>query len=230
MTYLALALAPVAALIVYIYYRDKHEREPIGLLIKAFLAGVLSIVPAAFIEQKYGIENKNSIMITAYSAFLVIAGAEEGCKYFFMRWVAYRHAAFNEPFDGIVYCVMVSMGFAGAENFLYISSSDNPMNTAIMRMFTAVPAHFTFAVIMGYYVGLAKFNPSKSIIYTLQGLGGAMFFHGLYDFCLIQQVYPFIVGGAFLSLIVAIRLSIKALRAQSENSKIYLDNESDKII
>jgi RsiW-degrading membrane proteinase PrsW (M82 family) len=229
MIYLSLALAPVFALVLYIYYRDKHDREPLGMLLRSFIAGIISIIPAAIIEYKFGIEDKNSLMTTAYATFLVIAGAEEVSKYVFMRRIAYHHKAFNEPFDGIVYCVMVSMGFAAAENVMYVFQSEDPMNTAIMRMFTAVPAHFTFAVIMGYYIGLAKYNPIRGLEYTLKGIFGAMFFHGLYDFCLIQQVFPFIAAGAVVSLLLAIRLSYKAMRMQSENSKNFMENEQPNI-
>ncbi len=220
-----IAIAPSAALMLYTYYRDKHDREPIGLLFKVFLFGMLSVIPAALLEYKLGVENKLDLLITAYMSFLVIAGAEEGSKYFFMRWAAYRNKAFNEPFDGIIYCVMISMGFATIENLMYVFRADNPMQTALLRMVTAVPAHFTFSVIMGYYVGLAKFNRNKSIRYTFMGIGGAMFFHGLYDFCLIQEKYAYIFLGAFISLALALRLSFIALKMQSSNSKIYMEEE-----
>jgi RsiW-degrading membrane proteinase PrsW (M82 family) len=222
MIYLILAIAPAIAFVLYTYYRDKQEREPVGLLIKVFFYGALSILPAVYLEVKFGIENTN-LFNTAYTTFLIIAGAEEGCKYLFMRWAAYNKKAFNEPFDGIVYCVMIGMGFAATENVMYVFQSENPMSTALLRMLTAVPAHFTFAVIMGYYIGLAKFNPGKRIMYTLMGVGGAMLFHGLYDFFLIQKEYPYIFLGAFVSLFIALRLSLKALKIQSENSRTFMD-------
>jgi RsiW-degrading membrane proteinase PrsW (M82 family) len=221
--YLILAIAPAVALMLYVYYRDKHEKEPLRVMLRAFFYGLLSVVPAAWLEQKFGIMDKNDVVSTAYLAFLVIAGAEEGCKYLFMRWSVYRNPAFNEPFDGIVYCVMVSMGFATVENVMYVLRSDDPMRTALLRMLTAIPAHFTFAVIMGYFVGLSKFAPGKGLRYTIYGVGGAMFFHGAYDFCLILQEYPYIFLGAAVSLLIAIRLSFKALREQSHNSKRFME-------
>jgi len=223
MLYLTLALAPAVAFILYIYYRDKHDREPLFALLRAFFFGAICVVPAALLEIKFEVKSGNSLLSTALSTFIVIAGAEEGCKYLFMRWAAYNKKAFNEPFDGIVYCVMVGMGFAALENVLYVFQANDPFQTAIMRMLTAVPAHFTFAVIMGYYVGLAKFNPEKSTQYTVLGIGGAMFFHGFYDFFLMQEIIPFIALGAFVSLIIALRLSFKAMRMQSANSKAFID-------
>lgn len=222
MTYLILAIAPAIALVLYTYYRDKHDREPVGLLIKVFFYGALSVVPAAYLEGLY-VAGSNNLVSTAYYTFFIVAGAEEGCKFLFMRWAAYNKKAFNEPFDGIVYCVMIGMGFATVENVIYVIQSGNPMSTALLRMLTAVPAHFTFAVIMGYYIGLAKFNPAGRILYTLMGVGGAIFFHGLYDFFLMQKEYPYIFLGAFISLFIAIRLSLKALRIQSDNSETFMD-------
>lgn len=222
MLYVFLAVAPAIAIILYIYYRDKQEKEPVLLLIRAFFFGLLSIIPAAYLEMKF-VSQSSHVLAVFYSTFFVIAGAEEGCKYLFMYWAAYRKKAFNEPFDGIVYCVMVGMGFAAGENIMYVLRSDNPMNTAIMRMLTAVPAHATFAVIMGYYTGLAKFSQTKSWQYTVMAIGGAVLFHGFYDFCLMQQEMSYIALGAFVSLVVAIRLSWKALRRQSETSREFME-------
>lgn len=101
-----------------------------------------------------------SIFQQFIKAFFVVALIEEFSKYIFVRFYSQPKKYFNEPFDGIVYAVMVSMGFAAIENIAYVSQGG--MGTAIVRAFTAVPAHATFAVLMGYFMGLAKFAPSKS--------------------------------------------------------------------
>jgi RsiW-degrading membrane proteinase PrsW (M82 family) len=228
--YLILALAPAVAFILYVYYRDKHEREPLKDLLRAFIYGGICVIPAGLIEYRIGIKSGNGLFDAALTTFIVIAGAEEGCKFLFLRWAAWNKKAFNEPFDGIVYSVMVGMGFAAVENILYVFQADDPMYTAIMRMITAVPAHFTFAVIMGYYVGLARFNPEKSMRYLTMGIGGAMLFHGFYDFCLMQQVIPNIAIGALVSLFVALKLSLKAMRIQSESSGAYIRSQNERSV
>ena len=129
----------------------------------------------------------------------------------------YTHKAFDEPYDGITYSVMVSMGFATLENILYVA--EGGMSTAIMRMFLAVPAHAAFAVIMGYYVGLAKFNPSKRNIYLIFGVIGASALHGAYDFALMQQSIPYLQFiGAVVSLLIGVRLSFNAIKLHQQNS------------
>ena len=194
---LAIALAPGVAIGVYIYLKDHHEREPIGLLLRAFFFGILSVVVTLLIS---GIIDQ---FIT------IVALVEEFSKFIFVRGILYNSNHFNEPFDGIVYSVMVSMGFATLENVLY--AFEGGMGTALMRMFTAVPAHATFAVLMGFYLGKAKFEHKKGY-FALHALGVATLFHGAYDYCLFVSWVPGIVLGALLSLIIGIWLSKKAIR------------------
>lgn len=209
---LAIALAPGFAIGVYIYLKDHHEREPIGLLLRAFFFGMLSIpvtlIISSIIDQFVAID-ESSVTEQAVHAFLIVALVEEFSKFIFVRGILYNSNHFNEPFDGIVYSVMVSMGFATLENLLYVYSGG--MGTAIMRMFTAVPAHATFAVLMGFYLGKAKFEHKKSY-YALHALGVATLFHGAYDYCLFVSWIPGIVLGALVSLVVGIWLSKKAIR------------------
>ncbi|MBN8576087.1 MAG: PrsW family intramembrane metalloprotease [Cyclobacteriaceae bacterium] len=209
---LAIALAPGAAIGVYIYLKDHHEREPIGLLMRAFLFGVLSVVVTLFlsgiIDQFVKID-ESSLTEQAVHAFIIVALVEEFSKFIFVRGILYRSNHFNEPFDGIVYSVMVSMGFATLENVLY--AFNGGLGTAIMRMFTAVPAHATFAVLMGFYLGKAKFEHKKGY-YAFHALGVATLFHGAYDYCLFVAWVPGIVLGALASLVIGLWLSKKAIR------------------
>lgn len=209
---LALALAPGAAIGLYIYLKDKHEREPLGLLMRSFFFGILSVFVTLLISNVIGMYitiNESSISEQAVHAFLIVALVEEFSKFIFVRGILYNNNNFNEPFDGIVYSVMVSMGFATFENVLYVVQGG--LGTAITRMFTAVPAHASFAILMGYYLGKAKFEHKRGY-YALFALGVATLFHGAYDYCLFISFVPGIVLGALASLIVGIWLSRKAIR------------------
>jgi RsiW-degrading membrane proteinase PrsW (M82 family) len=141
-------------------------------------------------------------------AFFVVGFTEELSKYLIVRYYAQTHKEFNEPFDGIVYAVMVSMGFAATENLFYVL--EGGMATALLRAFTAIPAHATFGILMGYFMGKAKFSNNK-IILNLMGLLLAIIFHGTYDFFLFIDFIPGVWVGAFLSLFIAIILSRKAI-------------------
>jgi len=217
---LALALAPGAAIGLYIYFKDKYEREPIGLVVKSFFMGVVSTVITFLISLPINwvipIEEK-SLSEQAIHAFLLVALIEEFSKFIFVRWVLYPNKNFNEPFDGIVYAVSVSLGFAGLENILYVMNSENGLATGIMRMFTAVPAHATFAVLMGYFMGIAKCEKGKAH-YVWYGLGAATLFHGAYDYFWFVSYVPGLWAGAIASLMIGIFLSRKAIQMHQQAS------------
>ena len=217
---LALAIAPCIVVMGYIYFKDKFEKEPRKLLLYSFFGGVGSIFIAVALEttaEKIGLGVGTNYISVAILAFVVVALSEELSKYLFVRLIPYKNKAFNEPFDGIVYSVFVSMGFAMLENILYVMQ--HGMGTGIMRMFTAVPAHATFGIIMGYYIGKAKFDKANSVKYHLYGIAGAVLFHGLYDFSLMQnEIKGLRLIGALASLYVAMRLSKKAIKMHHDVS------------
>ncbi|HRK53869.1 MAG TPA: PrsW family glutamic-type intramembrane protease [Cyclobacteriaceae bacterium] len=209
---LAIAMAPGVAIGVYIYLKDQHEKEPISLLVKSFFYGVFSTFVTLFISgiiSQFVAINDRDVSEQAVHAFLIVALVEESSKFIFVRGILYRNKNFNEPFDGIVYAVMVSMGFATFENIFYVA--DGGLSVALTRMFTAVPAHATFGVLMGYFLGKAKFEHKKSY-YAFHALGIATLFHGAYDYFLFISFVPGIWLGAMASLILGIYLSRKAIR------------------
>lgn len=216
---LALALAPGIAIGIYIYLKDKHEREPLSLLFISFLYGVLStaVTLAISLPLDFIVTIKENDAVHQFgNAFFKVALIEEFSKFIFIRFILYNNKNFNEPFDGIVYACMVGMGFATLENILYVFQYGAP--TGFVRMFTAVPAHATFAVLMGYYLGKAKFTHRKELYYSFVALLVATTFHGAYDYFWFIAYVPGIWVGAIVSLIVALVLSRKAIRLHQQAS------------
>jgi RsiW-degrading membrane proteinase PrsW (M82 family) len=213
---LGLTLGPGLAIIIFIYWRDKLDPEPRKLLIKAFFLGCFSIVPAiifnTILKSILQVEISDSIFETFTYAFFVVGLAEEFSKFMFLRWSLFLRPEFDEPYDGITYAVMIGMGFATLENFMYVYRASNAYDVAWLRAFTAVPAHATFAIAMGYFTGLAKFNKEKKFIYLLKGLLLAIVLHGFYDFLLMQKNFPQIAFGAFVSVAISIYFSLKAIK------------------
>lgn len=214
---LALAVAPGIAIAVYVYFRDRYEREPLRLLVLTYVAGFLAVIPAALIEFLLSSPLTGTVRLwdLAVRNFLVVGLTEEGMKFLALMLLAYRNAEFNEPFDGIVYAGMISMGFATAENILYVLSGG--WVTAVARMFTAVPAHASFSILMGYFVGLEKFG-NRGGRYLALGLATAVLFHGLYDLFLSLNDLWLIFGGAFASLAVGVHFSFRAMSLLNEHS------------
>ena len=216
-----LAVAPILIIIIYIYCKDKYEKEPKGLLLLSFLFGaIVSIIITTILYLGFDIllplKDDFSLLQQFIKAFFVVALIEEFSKYVIVRYFAQPRFAFNEPFDGIVYAVMVSMGFAATENVFYVL--EGGAQVAVLRAFTAVPAHATFGILMGYFMGKAKFSNNR-IKLNLYGLALAVLFHGTYDFFLFIDFIPGIWIGAFISLIIGIVLSRKAIKKHQERSQ-----------
>lgn len=217
----ALAAAPGLAICIYIYWRDKFDPEPRRLLFKSFFLGIGSVVmtllSSLILLPVFGFDGGSSSLIWSLVSCVVGIGlVEEYSKYFFVRYFAYKDPAFNEPFDGITYCVIVSMGFATIENFMYVFNEENGFQVAILRMFLSVPAHAVFGVIMGYHLGLQKHYHKRFA--GLYGLLLAAGLHGLFDFFLYNAHYPGMILGALASFIFGVRYSLRAIRMHSEDS------------
>lgn len=195
------ALLPIIVLGYYIYHKDKKSPEPTGQLVKAFLFGILS-VPVSFcmsiplgIIGLYPVE-ATSILGSICTAFFGAAIPEEIAK-FFMLWLFLRkNRYFDEKMDGIVYAVCVSLGFAALENIMYLfSNAETFLSVGISRAIFAVPGHFCFGILMGYYYSLAKFYPKTPLKNKILILVAPIIVHGLYDSILfITDVTPAISG------------------------------------
>jgi len=226
---LALALAPGFAISLFVYLKDRYNREPWRALLFSFLLGMISIVPAIALEMTSGITVEGftgqSVQRVALEAFGVVALSEEGCKLAMVLLYAFRSRHFDDPFDGIVYAVMVSMGFATLENIGYVMNGGYA--TAILRMFLSVPAHACFGVLMGYYLGLAKFDAGRRPLHLLRSLAWPVLFHGAFDFFLFLG-YPLLqIAGALASFVIALRLSRKAIRQHQALSANHASGRND---
>lgn len=191
-----LAILPGLLICYFIFGMDKYEKEPQLHLAVCFLLGIFSTLPAINLEQlgQRFFDNNHGLFKIFLFATLVIALSEELLKFLALMFFAYPRKVFNEPLDGIVYSVMVSMGFATLENIMYAQKYSD-FTTVIARAFTAVPAHGVFAVLMGYFVGKAKFEtlPVEKAKLMLKGIVSAVFLHGMYDFLLLQGQYQLLM-------------------------------------
>lgn len=218
----SLAVGPGIAIAYYIYFRDKFEKEPRKLLLKSFLLGVYSFFPAVLLELVWGSFYevvRTDFLSVAFYTFVVVALSEEFCKYVFLKWFAYPNKAFNEPFDGIVYAVMIGMGFATFENILYVFGERGGVGLAVYRMLMAVPAHAIFGIMMGYFIGLAKFKRGgDGLSLHLAGLFTAVVLHGGYDFFLLQANFFALSYGAAVVVLIGTLVALHAIKIHSKSS------------
>lgn len=162
------------------------------MLLKTFLLGALITIPIIFVEHflgnywssKYQPE-AHALTNAAYVAFVVAAFTEEAFKFIALFILIWRNKNFNELFDGIVYAVFISLGFAAVENVLYVFQHGS--GVGLLRAFTAVPAHALFGITMGYYFAIARFTPEKRSQYLFFSLIVPIVLHGIYDFILMSK-------------------------------------------
>lgn len=184
----ALAIIPGMLLIIYVYKKDKVEKEPVKLIIRIIIFGMISCIAAGFLEElesqflpKY---KEGTIEYALLTSFCMAAFVEEIVKYLAMRLGSWKYPGFNYRFDGIVYGVSSAVGFAIYENIMYVAMYG--LSTAIVRAFTAVPLHAFCGVFMGVFYSYSKkasILGKSTLGYTLLALLVPMLIHGTYDTC-----------------------------------------------
>lgn len=211
MNILLVSLAPVVIILIYVYVRDKYEKEPLSLLFKSLVFGALIVIPVVFVESmlKAMMPALSQMGIAFYDAFVVAAFTEEGFKFLILYLLIRNNREFNERFDGIVYAVFISLGFAAIENVLYVY--DGGMGTGMMRAFTAVPAHALFGVSMGYYFALSKFVSGEKSLNMFKALAVPIVLHGIYDFILLSG-HPYLLFAFFAFMIYLWRSGMKKIK------------------
>jgi protease PrsW len=219
---LLIALAPTFALGLLFYLRDKYEKEPVGLLLQVFAMGAVAIIPIAFIEMwlfsLFGIDplRPANLAITLLSNLFLVAVIEEGFKFAIVRGYVWKKKEFDEPYDGIMYTVMASLGFATIENLFYVL----PMGIEIgmLRAVLSVPLHALTAVIMGYYIGVAKYGKIPHCTRHLaKGLIAAILIHGFFNFFVSSENWA-LIGLAPVLIAYAWFVSLRASKWHAASS------------
>lgn len=199
---LAAACAPAVALLLYFYFKDDFELEPVYMVIRSYVFGGLLVFPIMFIQ--YVIGEETAFTSIYFAVVIQTAFVEEFLKWFAVLITVYFHMQFNQRYDGIVYACAVGLGFASVENIFYLV--EYGLDTAFLRAVFPVTSHALFGVVMGYYFGLAKFSKRGE-----KFLAAALFIpfvlHSSYN--LILTVYS---GFSYLIIFFMIFMWIYAMR------------------
>lgn len=223
---ITVALLPAILLLIYIWKKDPQP-EPTSWLLKAVLYGAGICIPVAIVEmviERIFFEGEPSTLLgTAMQAFFVAALPEECFKLLALWLILRRNPYFDEHFDGIVYAVCVGLGFAALENVLYIIGEEEWLSIAITRALLAVPIHYVFAVLMGYYYSVYHFvNHSRCTATYI--LLFPFIAHGVYDTLIFSgTISPYIGITCFFILVVFCikmhKFAKKKIVAQIERDK-----------
>ena len=222
MALLLATILPSILIIFFFVYSDKFK-EPRSEIIKVFLYGILITIPAYFLNtflSNFFYENTR-VGEGLISSFLTAAPVEEGLKLFVLYYFVYKMKDFNEPVDGIVYGVTVSLGFATLENIYYVYLladyfDTSSMSLALVRSFSAVPAHAVFGLFMGYFFMKYSFVKKGDNLFFAFIIPFAL--HGCYNLFTISN---FLVSLALIliSWIVGLRLFSGLKKTQKRKRK-----------
>jgi RsiW-degrading membrane proteinase PrsW (M82 family) len=182
---LAAAIAPGLALLAYFYWKDKYDTEPLSMVAKLFLTGVLIVLPVMIVQRGLTLWWGESPVLFS---FVISAGVEEFFKWFVLYHFIYNHTEFDEPYDGIVYATAVSLGFATLENVMYAFMQPATFGSLMVRALLPVSGHALFGVMMGYSFGKAKFTSGKKVgLILTMALLLPIAWHGLYDLMMVRM-------------------------------------------
>ena len=224
MALLLATILPSILIILFFVYSDKFK-EPRGEIIKVFIYGILITIPAYFLNTYISdfFYNNTRVSEGLISSFLTAAPVEEGLKLGVLYYFVYKMKDFNEPIDGIVYGVTVSLGFATLENLYYVYLladyfETTSMALAVIRSFSAVPAHAVFGIFMGYFF----------MKYAFIKKGDNLFFafvvpfvlHGCYNLFTTSNFFVSL-GLILISWIIALRLFSRLKKTQKRKRREY---------
>lgn len=222
------AVIPAIVLMVYVYKSDRLEKESSTLLWTLVKAGILSSL-LALVEEYIGeivlssIVNTDSKLYDILLYFGIVAFAEESSKYIFLKKNSWNNREFNCQYDGVVYAVFVSLGFALWENISYVMRWG--FSTALVRSVTAIPGHACFGVFMGIFYGLSRsytflrrYKTAK--LFKILSVVVPGLLHGSYDYLATLQSKD---GNVFfiIFIIVLFIISFVLIRQMSRNDKYF---------
>ncbi|NLY67806.1 MAG: PrsW family intramembrane metalloprotease [Tissierellia bacterium] len=187
-----IAITPAIVIILSLYLSDRHDREPFKLLVLTYILGALSVIPIIIVEEfLLRLNIFTGVLYAFYTSFVVAGFTEEFFKRLIVLKVPYNTKYFNEKLDGIIYSVFASMGFATVENIVYVvyRYANNP-HVGLYRGVFSVPAHAVFAITMGYYLSLAKYDTeeTRKRVNLRRSLYMPILLHGTFNFILMSRI------------------------------------------
>ncbi len=192
---IAAAVIPAVFLMIRVWRADRLEKESPALMWQLVKGGILSAL-LALVEERVlcwlldAAVPKDTVLYNVLLYFLIVAVAEESSKYIFLKRNSWNCPEFNCQYDGVVYAVFTSLGFALWENISYVMHFG--FTTALVRAVTAIPGHACFGVFMGVFYGFAKKNQNlgrktASTVCRILSLCLPVLLHGTYDYIASSQ-------------------------------------------
>jgi len=224
--YIFFGLLPSLVWLFFYLRKDVHP-EPKRMILKIFFYGMLSTIPAIFLEtglvRLFGKLNLSVLIIFILNVFVGIALTEELLKFLVVKFRVLHNPEYNEPVDAMIYMIIAALGFAAGENLLILfpfrfGFLGEILGISLLRFIGATFLHALSSGILGFFIGLSYFKKNKQSKLIIIGLLSAVFVHGLYNFfiinpSLIHQLFKITINteGIFLFVVPLFILIISAI-------------------
>ena len=215
-----LAVLPGLILCFLIMRFDKRSSLSIFPSLLSFIAGTLLVLPAIYLASQGDFFFGGQSIPNWVKSFIFVASVEEGVKFLFLLLLPYVYF-FKRPIDGIRYSILVGMGFAIAENLYF--DLDNEWRVLVYRSCTTLIAHASFSIILGAYMGRARYSAGQSHFLLLRGLLVTICLHGFYNFFLISKTYTWMAFFSILTLVISFLIAVYML------NRVEVDSQSTLI-
>ncbi len=210
-------ILPAVVWLLFWLREDRLHPEPRSILMLTFIAGMVAVPLAIPLER--AVNNPNDLTGT----FFLWAVVEEVLKFGAALLVAWRSGEVDEPTDPLIYMMTAGLGFAAAENVLFllepITRGDftESLITGNMRFVGASLLHTLSSALVGAAIALV-FYKSKSVkrIFALLGLAGAIFLHALFNIFIMKgtDTETFGAFGFVWILVVALMLVFEKVKRE----------------
>ncbi len=216
--YIPLIIAPSIFVLLLILGHGAMEKKAFRLFSGSFFFGLIAALPmivAMYYIKHYWLEHASSIRRFLFFAFAIIGFLSELFKFLFLRYKYIRNDLLTKPFDGILYGIVISLGYATAANVFFFFEWDYTEMKSVV-LYTIPFANIFTGIVLGFFIGMGKFR-QPSFIDSLTGLGAAVFFQGFYNFCLFSEDYLLLALVGLGTLIICITLSVKSVNTDVKN-------------
>ncbi len=221
-----LSLLPVVILFWAYYLREREPSVPGRVVTRFFAAGMLTVLPAvilergaftlsqslspvaasAFFTDVFSLEAPRDLLLAFFIAFGVVALAEEGVRYLFLRALIRRSGELDQVVDGLQVGIATGIGFAFVENTLYFLRLFQRLdfNTLVvvffLRFLLSTFGHISFGGIMGVHLVRAAVHPTERRRYLALAFFVPWMAHGLFNLLLSIRLTAYTVLFQLLPL------------------------------
>jgi len=210
-------IAPALMVLLALVSFEIMDKASYKAYLSSYFLGILTVIPmiiALMVADNMNLIHERSIRRILLFSFFLVGFIAEFSKFLLLRFYFLPKEIITKPVDGILYLINISLGFVTVANvyFTFFWSDLLPIHAI---NFTLPLANILFGIIMGFFLGMTKFRTNFVDSYT--GLAAAIFFQGLYNFCLLSKDYLLLGIVALGTLIIAIILSSKAINTDLDS-------------